>query len=166
MLTQSYFRGRVLVVLALFAVLGVAALWRQAVNGTISGTATDPSGAAIAGATVGVKNTATQVVRTVTTNAQGRYTIQTNVPVVVGGERAPGIQQMTPTAPGFFGTGEDYSVAGARPEGQPDRRLVLKHKRGPLPPQEAEQNALENLPPGSVDIGSDRASGRDVFGVA
>jgi hypothetical protein len=46
MLTQLYFRGRVLVVFAIFTVLGAAAL---------------------------CQNTATQVVRTVTTNAQGRY---------------------------------------------------------------------------------------------
>ncbi len=52
MLTQLSFRGRVLLVFAPFAVTGVNALWGQAVNGTISGTVTDPSGAAIAGATV------------------------------------------------------------------------------------------------------------------
>ncbi len=195
MLTQLYLRGRVLLVIALITLVGVAALWGQAVNGTISGTVTDPSGAAIAGATVEVKNTATQVVRNVTTNAQGRFavpelfvgnydvrvsmagfqnSVQTSVPVVVGGERtvdfamkigqaqetvtveaqaaqvdtsssalstlvetkqiedlplngrnytqlitlAPGVQAMKPSAPGFYGTGEDYSVGGARPEGQ------------------------------------------------
>jgi hypothetical protein len=197
MLTQLYVRGRVLLVLALLAVLGATALWGQAVNGTISGTVTDPSGAAIAGATVEVKNTATQVVRTVTTNAQGRYTVpelivgaydvkvsmtgfqnsvQTGVPVEVGGERvadvtmkigqaqetvtveaqaaqvdtsssavstlvetkqvedlplngrnytqlvtlAPGVQQIAPApgVPGFYGVGQNYSISGARPEGQ------------------------------------------------
>jgi hypothetical protein len=75
MLTQLYLRGRVLLVLAFFAVIGVTALWGQAVNGTISGTVTDPSGAAIANATITVTNTATQVVPTVTTNAQGRYSV-------------------------------------------------------------------------------------------
>jgi hypothetical protein len=192
MLTQLYLRGRVLLVLA---AIGATALWSQAVNGTISGIVTDPSGAAIAGATVEVKNTGTQVVRTVTTNAQGRYavpelivgaydvrismmgfqnTVQTGVPVVVGGERvvdvtmkigqaqetvtveaqaaqvdttssavstlvetkqvedlplngrnytqlitlAPGVQSSKPAAPGFYGTGEDYSISGSRPEGQ------------------------------------------------
>lgn len=195
MLTHLYTRGRVLLVCTLLAVLGSTALFGQAVNGTISGTVTDPSGAAIAGATVTVTNTATQVARTVTTNNDGRYSVpelivgsydvrvsapgfqnsvQTSVPVVVGGERvtnfsmkigqaqetvtveaaaaqvdttssavstlvetkqvedlplngrdytqlitlAPGVQQMTPTAPGFYGTGEDYSISGARPEGQ------------------------------------------------
>jgi hypothetical protein len=56
MLTQLCLRGRVLVVLALFAVLGAAALWEPC--------------AAIAGATVEVKNTATQVIHTPTTYAQ------------------------------------------------------------------------------------------------
>ncbi len=196
MLTQLYLSGRVLMFLALFAVIGATAVWGQAVNGTISGTVVDPSGAAVAGATVEVKNTATQVVRTVTTNAQGRYSVpeliigaydvrisrmgfqsalQTGVPVVVGGERtvdatlrigqsqetvtveartaqvdtassaiatlvdtkqveelplngrnytqlislAPGVQQTPPPFPsGFYGRGADYSISGARPEGQ------------------------------------------------
>src|SRR5258708_23646919 len=108
MLTLLDIRGRVLLVLALFAVVGVTSLCGQVVNGPISGTITDPSGAAITGATVEVKNTATQVTRRVTTNAQGRYampelivgnydvrvsmqgfqnSVQTGVPVVVGGER-------------------------------------------------------------------------------
>jgi hypothetical protein len=99
MLTQLYLPGRVFLVLMFFA------------------------GAAMAGAGVEFKNTATQVVGTVTTNAQRLYT-------------------------------------------------------APLQPQEAEQNTLENLLSGevatagrmprllSLHIGSDRASGRDVFGVA
>jgi hypothetical protein len=194
MLTHWSTRLRITLVFAILAIFG-AALLGQAVNGTISGTVTDPSGAAIAGATVEVKNTATQVTRTVATNAQGRFSVpelfvgnydvrvsimgfqgsvQTGVPVVVGGERvvdftmkigqaqetvsveaeasqidtsssavstlveakqvqdlplngrnytqlitlAPGVQAMKPSAPGFYGTGEDYSVGGARPEGQ------------------------------------------------
>src|SRR5450755_4361241 len=108
MLAQLYNRGRILVVFALLAVMSVTGLIGQGVNGTISGSVTDPSGAAVAGATVEVKNTATQLVRTVTTNAQGRYSVpellvgtydvrismmgfqssvQSGVPVVVGGER-------------------------------------------------------------------------------
>jgi hypothetical protein len=73
MLTQMYLRGRVFLVLAFLAVTVATALWGQAVDGAISGTLTDPSGAAIAGATVQVRNTATQVLRTVTTNTPGRY---------------------------------------------------------------------------------------------
>src|SRR5215813_3243000 len=47
----------------------------QATNGVISGTVTDPSGAALPGATVQVKNVSTGVVRTVTTNEVGRYRV-------------------------------------------------------------------------------------------
>jgi hypothetical protein len=68
-----------------------------------------------------------------------------------------------PTAPGFLGAAEYYTVARTRPKGQPDRRPVLAHKRGPLQPQQAEQSTLENLvSDASVSVGS----GRDVFGVA
>ena len=42
MLTHLYLGRLVLLVLALFAVVGAIALWGQAVNGTISGTVTDP----------------------------------------------------------------------------------------------------------------------------
>jgi hypothetical protein len=51
-------------------------------NGTILGTVTDASGAAIAGAAVEVKNIETGVVRGVVTNTQGRY----NVPELIVGE--------------------------------------------------------------------------------
>jgi Carboxypeptidase regulatory-like domain len=134
MLTQLFFRGQVLVVV-------------ESVSGTISGTVTDPSGAAIAGTAVKVKNNLTQVVRTVTTNAQGRFTVpgfqntvQANVPVVVGGGRNLPLKgrnytQLVESA-GFYGTGEDYSVGGAMPQ----------------------------LP--SVYVASDRFSGRDLIGVA
>jgi len=47
----------------------------QAVTGTISGTVTDPGGGAIAGAGVEVKNTATGVSLTTTTNDVGRFNV-------------------------------------------------------------------------------------------
>jgi len=47
----------------------------QATNGVISGTVTDPSGAALPGATVQVKNVSTGLIRTVTTNEVGRYRV-------------------------------------------------------------------------------------------
>src|SRR5579862_5061594 len=43
--------------------------------GEINGTVTDPSGGVIAGATVKVTNTATNVSRSVQTNAAGNYTV-------------------------------------------------------------------------------------------
>jgi hypothetical protein len=47
MLTQLFLKGRVPLVPPF---IGAAALWGQAVGGTISGTVTDPSSVAIAGA--------------------------------------------------------------------------------------------------------------------
>src|SRR5258708_6507538 len=61
--------------------LMVAALPLCAQNyGEINGTVTDPTGAIIAGATVTVTNTATNIVRTVQTNASGNYTVPFLVP--------------------------------------------------------------------------------------
>jgi Carboxypeptidase regulatory-like domain/TonB dependent receptor len=58
----------------------VGFLQGQAQTGTISGTATDPSGAALVNATIKATNTETNLSQTTTTNAQGRYTIpQLNV---------------------------------------------------------------------------------------
>src|SRR5205807_3712343 len=48
--------------------------------GRISGTVTDPSGAAIAGAKVAVRNLETQAVRPVTTDSNGSYTAE-NLPI-------------------------------------------------------------------------------------
>ena len=83
-------------------------LFAQATNGSVQGAVTDSSGGSVSGATVQVKNSATGVTRSVTTNAQGRYnvtdlivgdyeaqasstgfqtTIQRNIPVTVGGQR-------------------------------------------------------------------------------
>jgi len=42
---------------------------------SISGTVQDPSGASIAGATVTVRNTATGLSRSLTTDAQGHYLV-------------------------------------------------------------------------------------------
>jgi hypothetical protein len=64
-------------VLFLIVVLGLASVlpvWAQSTStGTVAGSVTDPSGAVVAGATVTVTDTATNVSRTTTTNAAGRY---------------------------------------------------------------------------------------------
>jgi hypothetical protein len=52
MLTQLFFRGRVLLVFALVAVVGATALWGQAANAKISRAVTHPPDAATAGATL------------------------------------------------------------------------------------------------------------------
>jgi len=47
--------------------------WAQIAGGSISGTVKDPSGAVIAGTSVSVRNTGTQVVQTTQTNPEGFY---------------------------------------------------------------------------------------------
>lgn len=55
-----------------FAIINVSA---QEFRGTITGTVKDPNGSVVAGATVIVKNTDTNVANTVTTNSEGNYTV-------------------------------------------------------------------------------------------
>lgn len=65
---------RRVLLLALVAVLFVSvSSFSQQVTGTIKGVVTDPSGAAIANATVDITNKATGLTRTVTTNDTGEY---------------------------------------------------------------------------------------------
>ncbi|HLI82764.1 MAG TPA: carboxypeptidase regulatory-like domain-containing protein [Bryobacteraceae bacterium] len=174
--------------------MGAGRLAAQASNATIHGTVTDTTGAAIAGATVTVKNTATGVTNTVTTNNQGIYNVpdllvgtyevnaskqgfqnvvRSGITLLVGAQAvvdmqlpvgqaqqtvtiqgevsqvntesaavssnvdqvqmrdlplngrnfnqlislSPGVTQ-TYTGSAFYGQGENFSVAGGRPEGQ------------------------------------------------
>jgi hypothetical protein len=55
------------------AIAGVCFAFPQSSTGTISGTITDQNNAVIAGATVTVRNTATEFSRTTATNSEGRY---------------------------------------------------------------------------------------------
>src|SRR5580698_673045 len=70
-------RSRVLLVL--IAIAAVFFTWHpaqaQKITGAITGTVTDSSGAAVPNATVTVTNTATNKIYTVTTDAQGGYTV-------------------------------------------------------------------------------------------
>ena len=109
--------------LASFFLLLPLGLNAQSTNGVILGTVTDPSGAALPGATVQVKNVGTGVIRTVTTNEVGRYrvpdliigqyqvqatlngfrtVVETAVPLSVGSERQ--------RARFFAGSGESRST--------------------------------------------------------
>src|SRR6185369_5042127 len=56
-----------------FALLCSPAFAQRSTTGTIRGVVTDNSGAALVGATVKIKNTATGETRTLTTNTQGEY---------------------------------------------------------------------------------------------
>ena len=69
----------------------------QVAGATLLGTVTDPSGAAIPNAGISIQNTATGVVRTVTTDSSGFY----SVPNLL-----PGSYQVTVTAKGFATTVE------------------------------------------------------------
>ena len=66
---------RCLATVSLFLLLGCAMLLAQVQTGNITGTLTDQTGANIPNATVTVTNTDTGAVRTVTTNAQGSYSV-------------------------------------------------------------------------------------------
>lgn len=53
--------------------IGAVAVFGQAITGSIVGSVTDPSGAAIAGAKIIIMETSTGIARTVTTNSEGGY---------------------------------------------------------------------------------------------
>ena len=79
--------------LALFlTVLNALPAHAQVTGATISGTVSDPSGAAVPNATIAAKNTGTGVTNTATTNADGFYTIPNLL---------PGMYDVTTTASGF-----------------------------------------------------------------
>src|SRR6185312_244968 len=79
-------------IVLLFGLGTSARLAAQVVGGTLSGTVTDPSGAAVPNAAVNVKNNATGVATDVTTNNDGLY----NAPNL-----NPGVYTVTITATGF-----------------------------------------------------------------
>src|SRR5580692_5111289 len=59
--------------LCLFALVPSALFSQSASTGTVAGTVTDPSGAAVAAATVTLTDKATNIPRTASTNENGRY---------------------------------------------------------------------------------------------
>ncbi len=62
------------------AAVGAPALYGQAIYGSLNGTVTDPSGAAIPNATVVVTDVAKGTSDTVTTNGSGEYTVEHLIP--------------------------------------------------------------------------------------
>jgi carboxypeptidase family protein/TonB-dependent receptor-like protein len=66
--------------LAVFSAVFSAQVLGQAVDGTLLGTVTDTSGAAVAGAKVSIKEANTSVTRTMLTNESGNYTFPTLTP--------------------------------------------------------------------------------------
>jgi len=57
----------------LIILAGAGAAWSQTVQGVITGTITDPSGAVVPNATVGITNVATNISQTTTTGSDGSY---------------------------------------------------------------------------------------------
>jgi hypothetical protein len=88
-------RSRYLLAAFLFSILAFGPLtsaWGQYTTGTITGTVTDSTGAALPGVTVQLKNQDTSETRTYKTGAAGDYVF----PAL-----APGKYNVTVTAPGF-----------------------------------------------------------------
>src|SRR5688572_2743572 len=65
--------GAVLFALFFYQLIAPAAFGQA--TGGLSGTVTDPNGALVEGANIGVKNTATNLTRNTTTNEDGRWTL-------------------------------------------------------------------------------------------
>ncbi len=64
----------------LLVLLAVSNAYAQGVGGTITGTISDPSGAAVAGAEVSITNTDTGITTTVVTTSEGFYSVPNLVP--------------------------------------------------------------------------------------
>ena len=99
-----------------FLLLGSSLAWSQ-MRGSLRGSITDPSGAAIPNASVHLINAATHSDRTATTNAHGIYTFQ---------EVAPGTYRLLVEAPGF----EKYEQDDLRLQTSAPATLDVKMKIG------------------------------------
>ncbi|MEA2539069.1 MAG: hypothetical protein QOH35_435, partial [Acidobacteriaceae bacterium] len=89
------FMGRNLLALLLVVAVSLAAPhrgWTQVAGATLSGLTTDATGKLVAGASVGIKNTATGELRSLTTDAQGYYSAP---------NLTPGTYEVTIEAGGF-----------------------------------------------------------------
>lgn len=86
--------------IATFGLIAPALVYAQALS-SLSGVVTDPSGAAVPGASIQVNNTATNAKRTTVTNAEGAYSFA---------QLTPGTYDLSAAAKGFSA----QSVAGVR----------------------------------------------------
>src|SRR5258707_15045350 len=83
---------RILALAGLLSLLSTSIAFSQNINGTISGTVTDSSGAVLAAAQVVILNEDTGASRSLASDAAGRY---------LAGSLAPGNYRVTATAQGF-----------------------------------------------------------------
>jgi hypothetical protein len=106
---KEFFMTRTFRILMLVSAMlfSLTPIYAQKQTGDIKGTISDAKGAVVAGATVTATNQATGTQRTVTTNAQGDYSI---------GELTPGLYEVKATGQGFKDTvvkNVDLHVASA-----------------------------------------------------
>src|ERR1022692_3808886 len=73
--TQCMFIGLRVILAAAALVLIPLNAYGQGTSGTIQGTVTDATGAAIVDATINVKNTGTDITQTTSSDARGRYVV-------------------------------------------------------------------------------------------
>ena len=107
-------RARIIVMFVLLAAVSVSA---QTFRGTILGTATDASGAVIAGAQVKVKNVATGLERTTETSADGSYSLP-ELPI--------GTYTVTVTLTGF----QTFAASNVTVDVASERRVDAKMRPG------------------------------------
>ncbi len=103
--------------LVVFAVLALTVgAVAQVQNGQFAGTITDPSGAALANATVTVTNSATNLNLTATTNSSGNYTVR---------EVPPGVYEIKVEAAGFKSFADKGVTANAGTISHVDAKLQI-----------------------------------------
>src|SRR5947199_7630428 len=103
-------------------------VYAQVAGATLSGSITDPSGAAVVGVEVAIKNSATGVTRTVTSDSAGFYTAPNLV---------PGDYQVSVAARGFSTSVADVTLTVASNQtldvgmkvGAANERIVVPRKR-------------------------------------
>ena len=108
------FRSIVRIILLLIACFSTAAYAQF--NASLSGTVTDPTGAVVPGATVTLRNTATQSLRTATSSSAGTYQFS---------ELPPGDYALNGTASGFQATSLDHVTLVAETPRNIDLKLQI-----------------------------------------
>ncbi len=170
--TRTHLRGLTVLIAVVMGGLSVGSLRGQAIYGSIYGQVTDSSGAAIANATVTVKDVAKGTSVQATTNSIGEYSVEHLIPDVydVGvaapgfrGAESKGIRVSADTSPkvdlklDVGSASETVEVTGEVPQLKTDRAdvaLVLNQKTvSDLPNSGRNFASLELLIPGTQVMG-------------
>jgi len=171
-ITRKHFRGLTVLIALTIAGWSATGLWGQAIYGSIYGQVTDSSGAAIANATVTVKNVTKGTSVQVTTTAIGEYAVEHLIPDVYDvavaatgfrGTESKGIRVSADTSPkvdlklDVGSATETVTVTGEVPQLKTDRAdvaLVLNEKTvSDLPNSGRNFASLELLIPGTQVMG-------------